>query len=272
MDPNWTKIQLDDETDFLIWIKRESNSGEFKYSCYLTDLTQIFWEEGDLQNFEKRFSQLNDDMEVEDLRDVVNDLQIKLPLNNCKKIGRRVGDNIEVELDWEWDGGVEDEDGETYALKFLFKLSPGTSEQFSELVTKKLFLCLLKQQQDHDSLLDIIKKKDLEIEDYENCGATLSRSSLKTGKFKKEDNIKDHIVGPAPGMMDYFAHTRFKELLKSSFVSNTSHEKDSDVANNTDTKTSTKDKRRMYGKKPDLAALFESNNVNAKKKQRLDKF
>ena len=268
MDPKWTKIQLEDETDCLIWMKSESNAGKFKYSCYLTDMTQIFREEGDLQNFETRFSELNDDMEVEDLRDVVNDLQLKLPLDDCKKIGRRVGDKIEVELDWEWDGGVGDEDGETYALRWMFKLSPGTIEQFSELVTKKLFL---KQQQDHDSLLEIIKKKDLEIEDYENCGASLSRSSLKTGKFKVENSIKDHIVGPAPKMLDYFAGTRFKELLKSSFVSNPSHEKDSNIADNSDNKTSTKDKKRKYDK-PDLAALFKSNNVNAKKKQRLDKF
>jgi len=271
MDPNWTKIQLEDETDCLIWMKSESNLEEFKYSCYLTDLTQIFREEGDLQNFETRFSKLNDDMEVEDLRDVVNDLQLKLPLDACKKIGRRVGDKIEVELNWEWDGGVDDEDGETYALRWMFNLSPGTAEQFSQLVTKKLFLCLLKQQQDHDSLLEIIKKKDLEIEDYENCGASLSRSSLKTGKFKVENSIKDHIVGPAPKMLDYFADTRFKELLKSSFVSNPSHEKDSNIANNLDTKhQSTKDKRKYD--KPDLAALFKSKNVNAKKKQRLDKF
>lgn len=271
MDPKWTKIQLEDETDCLIWMKSESNAGKFKYTCYLTDMTQIFREEGDLQNFETRFSELNDDMEVEDLRDVVNDLQLKLPLDDCKKIGRRVGGKIEVELDWEWDGGVGGEDGETYALRWRFKLSPGTIEQFSELVTKKLFLCLLKQQQDHDSLLEIIKKKDLEIEDYENCGASLSRSSLKTGKFKVENSIKDHIVGPAPKMLDYFAGTRFKELLKSSFVSNPSHEKDSNIADNSYTKTSTKDKKRKYDK-PDLAALFKSNNVNAKKKQRLDKF
>lgn len=263
MHPDWIKIQLEDETDCLIWFNIESDSEDFRYSCYLTDLTNIYMEEGDLQSFQSRFCALNEDIEieVEDLKDVLNDL--KLSFKDCKKIGKRVDDKIELKLDWECDESN---------LKWTFILSPGTQEQFSEIVTKKLFLCLLKQQQDKDSLMEVIKKKDLEIEDYENCGARLSRSSLKTFKFKVEDNLKDHIVGPAPKMLDYLADIKFKELLKSSFVSAPIHDKDSNVTNNADIKTDTKDKKRKYIK-PDLAALLcRSNKVNAKKKQRLDKF
>ena len=262
MHPDWIKIQLEDETDCLIWFNIESDSEDFRYSCYLTDLTKIYLEEGDLQSFESRFCALNEDIEIEleDLKDVVNDL--KLSLKDCKKIGKRVDDKIELKIDWEY---------EESNLKWTFFLSPGTPEQFSEIVTKRLFLCLLKQQQDKDSLMEVIKKKDLEIEDYENCGARLSRSSLKTFKFKMEDNLKDHIVGPAPKMQDYLADVKFKELLKSSFVSAPSHDEDSNVTNNADIKTYTKDKKRKYIK-PDLALLSRSNKVNAKKKQRLDKF
>ena len=262
MNPEWVKIQLEDETECLIWFNIESNTEEFKYCCYLTDLTNIFKEEGDLHSFMTRFSSLNKDTEVEDedQRGLVN--YLKLSLKDCKKIGKRVNDIIELKLVWEWEG---------CDLKFIFKLSQGTSELFSEIVTRKLFLCLLKQQQDKDSLLEVIKKKDLEIEDYENCGARLSRSSLKTGKLKVEDNIKDFIVGPAPKIMDYLADTKFKELLKSSVVPVQSHDKDLNVTNNADIKTDTKDKKRKYVK-PNLAQLANSNKVNAKKKQRLDKF
>ena len=86
-----------------------------------------------------------------------------------------------------------------------------------------------------------------------------------------EDNIKDFIVGPAPKIMDYLADTKFKELLKSSVVPVQSHNKDLNVTNNADIKTDTKDKKRKYVK-PNLAQLANSNKVNAKKKQRLDKF
>ena len=264
MHQEWTKVQLEDGTDCLIWLKIESDSEDFKYTCYLTDLNRIFKEEGDLQSFETRFSVLNQDIEVEaeDLKDIANDLRLKLPSEDCKKIGRRVDDNIELIFDWERD---------EFDLKWMFKLSTGTCEQFYDIVTKQLFLCLLKQQQDKDCLIEVIKRKDLEIEDYENCGARLSRSSLKTGKFKVEDHLKDHIEGPAPNMLDYMVETKMKELLKCSYVSDPSPEHNSSNMSNPSAQSDTKDKKRKYNK-PNLAQLSQASKVNAKKKQRLDKF
>ena len=274
MHPDWFKIQFENKTDVLIWLKIDINPTGFKCICYLTDLTNIYLEEINKNEFEKRFSKLNDDLEVEDLADIAKSLQQKLP-SDCKSIGRRLNDKIEVEFDWEWDGGAGPEEDlrreVVIPLKWIFKLSLGTSEQFSELVTKKLFLCLLKQQQDKDFLLEVIKRKDQEIEDYENCGARLSRSSLKTGRFNSQDSIKDHIASPVPEFSDYLADTKFKELLKSSVVLNQSNEDEPPVKKNEDCKTENKDKKRKYVK-PNLAVLARKSNANANKKKKLDKF
>ena len=272
MHPDWFKVQFENKTDVLIWLKIDINPTGFKCICYLTDLTNIYLEEINKNEFEKRFSKLNDDLEVEDLADIVKSLQQKLP-SDCKSIGRRLNDKIEVEFDWEWDGGAEEDLRREVVipLKWIFKLSLGTSEQFSELVTKKLFLCLLKQQQDKDFLLEVIKRKDQEIEDYENCGARLSRSSLKTGRFNSQDSIKDHIASPVPEFSDYLADTKFKELLKSSVVLNQSNEDEPPVKKNEDCKTENKDKKRKYVK-PNLAVLARKSNANANKKKKLDKF
>jgi len=70
---------------------------------------------------------------------------------------------------------------------FYWKLMKSNSDVFFEEITKKLLVTLLNVQDQRFELIDIVKRKDLEINQYKAEGATLTRKNIATQPFCKQE-------------------------------------------------------------------------------------
>lgn len=70
-----------------------------------------------------------------------------------------------------------------YDFQWHFEVTTMNSEELFEILSSSFLNVLLAMFSRQDFLVDLLKQKDLEIFDYSQSGATLSRKSLKTEKF-----------------------------------------------------------------------------------------
>ena len=263
MRPDMTTLELEDSTKCLLWMEHEIKEDNFNYTCYLTDLVNVYIEDLDKEAFMKRFNDLNEDLEVENYEEVLTELGRILQLSTgYKKRAKMFADGIcEVNVDWV---------SEDIPYKWRFILRRGSSQQFNSQVFCQVFDCMYKLAQEKKTLLEVVRKKDLEIEDYETSGARLSRKSLKTGRFNEAEALKDTDTindGP-PDKVDFVSHPEFTELLKRSnlTVKTTASKNQYNGTNDNGTSSTTDatEKKRKYVK-PNLFKISKNNRDNSKK-------
>ena len=218
---NWRKIQVSDSDgdalNCLIWLEIDLENVACK--CYVTDLVNVYSEPLDQKLVKKRFEELNQDLEIDDFKEVlkaiqknlqgqgesVTDADVKLEAaleksDNC--------DNslLKVNLTWSQD---------ELPFAYQFQLCKDSKKNVKDLVISKLFNCLMKYERVQDVLLSTIRDKDLELEDYQGSGCKLTRKALKTGWFVGLDKVlHDSETGVVPEMCEYFGSTKFLKLLK----------------------------------------------------------
>ena len=263
MRPDMTTLELEDSTKCLLWMDHEIKEDNFNYTCYLTDLVNVYIEDLDKEAFMKRFNDLNEDLEVENYEEVLTELSRILRLStSCKKRAKMVVDSGDCEVNVDWVS-------EDIPYKWRFILRRGSSQQFNSQVFCQVFDCMYKLAQEKKTLLEVVRKKDLEIEDYETSGARLSRKSLKTGRFNEVEALQgtDTINDGPLDKVDFASHPEFTELLKRSnptVKTTASKNQDNGTNDNGTTSTDTAEKKRKYVK-PDLFKISKNNRDNSKK-------
>ena len=192
-------MRLSDARDCFIWLEISSDQS----CCYLTDLVNIYTETLDHKQFKQKFDELNPDLEIDNIEDLLKDI-VKV-MGNEKNTSTSVNGDNDIDLKCDWS-----EDGIEY--KFMFSLNKGSDQLFIKHVSTKLVNCLIRFSQREEVLLDAVRKKDLEIDDYEAGGAQLSRKSLRSGRFKAEEAFKScpkSQINP----FDFLSGVKFAQIL-----------------------------------------------------------
>lgn len=70
-----------------------------------------------------------------------------------------------------------------YDFKWKFSLTKCSDEQANKNLMREVFLCLGQLLAEQQKLMQVIRAKDLEIFDFEQSGAVLTRKTLKTDTF-----------------------------------------------------------------------------------------
>ena len=278
---HWRKIQVsdseDDAVNCLIWLETDLENVACK--CHITDLVNVYSEALDQKLVKNRFEELNQDLEIDDFKEVLKAIQKNLA-GDCDK-------NSQVKLEAAFDKSDNNGDDfmkvvlswseEGLPFVFQFQLCKDSNKNVRDLVISKLFNCLLKYQSVQDVLLTTIREKDLELEDYAGSGCKLTRKGLKTGWFVGLDKVLDETKPDAvPEMCEYFGSPKFLKLLKSSELQKPSGKtvSNDESAGNCDKDTKVEEdksvaKKRKLEKpaKPNLAKISKNYGFNNKTKK-----
>jgi len=263
----WRKVELGGQT-FLFQLNVDE--GSVGYSCYLTDLVNIYKEEIDKNGFTGRFNEVNSDLEVSDiLEDGLKEVVSIVNSDGEKKIkGEIIEDCCDLHVQWLSEG---------IPYKWIFKMVRGSSSEFHDNVTKSLLKSMALLLGERDELVSIIRSKDLEIEDYENSGAKLTRKALKTTWFKPELAFQETKTAEIEDEIDFITSSKIQNIMNKTLSKKTGDEVDLKVKVNGSTfqasESLTKEdisippklsaKRKIV--KPDLSKIADKNkNKRAK--------
>jgi len=239
------KISGGDKTGLICLVTDSSDIG---YTCYLTDLVNLYLETLDKSAFIAKFTQLNSDLEVDDFTEIQTDLLKQLQGDNrdTKIKTSDASDGYSIDMSWEDDG---------IPYNWSFQMSKGSAEQFHQIVTTQLYHCVVTLNHQKEILLGVIRDKDLEIEDYENGGAKLSRKSLKTSRFQVSVDLDDKVATKSlPSANDLLSSSKYEELLKISKNLFDAQNKSSENAKN-DPSNENKHSVKRKVEKPNLAKI-----------------
>ena len=196
---------MSDGRKCFLWV--ESVPGDDGHCCcYLTDLVTIYTENLTTELFKQRFNKLNSDLEVEDFDEILSDV-IKT-IENGKDVEAKIVDDSRVDINIRW----SEDDTE---FKFMFSVDKGSPQLFHDHVFTPVAQCLIRVSEEKQVLLETVKKKELEIQDYECSGAKLTRKRLKTGKFKADEAFENCPKGADESQRKkFFSSTMFSSVLQ----------------------------------------------------------
>ncbi|XP_076646159.1 non-homologous end-joining factor 1 isoform X2 [Halictus rubicundus] len=178
----WDYVKIDDNV-YMFSVTQRNDGIE----VLLTNLCEIWMETLSDVIILKRCKELNPLLNIDafNYKDIVASI-----LNNLHKhIDEASVEQIKLRIQLE--GG---------SLKFILNLLKGTPQELWNLITKPLCISFMELNRQHKILLDLIKKKDVEIAEYRAQGVELTRQNIKTEVFR-EEQLKMHI--PVPDMNMY---------------------------------------------------------------------
>ncbi|XP_078036799.1 non-homologous end-joining factor 1 [Augochlora pura] len=164
----WNEVKIDNSV-YMISVAEKDNRIEVFLTNFIEIWTEILTDEIIL----KRCKELNPLLNVDALnyKDIVASI-----LNNVHKyIDEASVERIKLRI--QIDRG---------SMKFLLNLSKGTQQQLWEILTKPLCISFMELNRRHKIILDLIKKKDIEIAEYKAEGVELTRKILQTEVFKED--------------------------------------------------------------------------------------
>jgi len=185
----WMKVNICEHT-YLLQIRENKDSTG--YTCYLTDLVNLFKEETNKHEFSAKFNDFNKDLELDDIDEAFKELMniLNSSENKSKKIfGNMSEDSCSINVEWFSEG---------IPYKWRFDMSKQSNTEFHDVITKSILNGMSVLLEEREKLNNIIRSKDLEIEDYENGGAKLTRKALKTNWFNPEGDL----IGIQPSVIE----------------------------------------------------------------------
>ena len=240
------------------------------YTCYLTDLVYMYKEQISKDEFSDKFSKINSDIELDDIDEGFKEV-IEVMNKQVKKIKAEVllkEDIFDMHVEWVSDG---------IPYNWIFNLVRGSSSEFHALITKSLLKGMAILLQEKKELVSIIRSKDLELEDYENSGAKLTRKALKTSWFKEDEAFQDREPVLIDDEIDFMSSSEMQNVIDKTLKKTTETQscKNTKLASDLDNidapqkenvklSTSNLDSKRKIVK-PDLAKIADKMN-NKKRK------
>ncbi|KAK9301939.1 hypothetical protein QLX08_005867 [Tetragonisca angustula] len=173
----WNNIKINNDT-YMVSVTQKDDT----IKVFLTNLIEIWMDTLTKEIILDRCRKLNPLLNIEDINyyDVVLNI-----LNNMSR--NIINASVEhIKLRAEIDGGT---------MKFDVNLTKGTPQNFWEIVTKPLCISSMEISRQHKFLLDLVKRKDEEINEYKAEGAKLLRKNIETKCFK-EEQLKITILDP----------------------------------------------------------------------------
>ena len=219
----WKKVELGGQVFLFQLIVREGIVG---YSCYLTDLVNIYKEQIDKHGFSDKFSSINSDLELDDISEgfeEVTGIMNSEGGSSRKMKGEVTQDCCDLQVEWFSEG---------IPYKWVFNMVKGSSSEFHDLVTKSLLKCMALLLGEREELVSIIRSKDLEIEDYENSGAKLTRKGLKTTWFKPELAFNETKPVEIEDEINFMTSSEIQSVISKTVVWTETDQVDSKVENN----------------------------------------
>lgn len=184
----WLSFQINDSDHFIVkFCCNHDDNSKSAATCWLSDFTSLWTESINTKSeLLDRFFAENEiiDRSSEGIEKQVLDTIGTLPPDSNKNIELRIDNN---------------EDDRNIMLKFKYilseipvrfqwKLTKSDSKQFFDVITKSIFQQLFELQNRNEELVQIIKSKNLEIEQYKLDGAKpLMRKQFITPPFDEND-------------------------------------------------------------------------------------
>ncbi|XP_017889396.1 non-homologous end-joining factor 1-like isoform X2 [Ceratina calcarata] len=173
----WESVKIDSK-DYLISVTRNDDT----IKIFLTDLIELWTETLTNEIVLNKCRKLNPLLNVEALN--YNEIVLNVLRNISNYIVEASVELIKLRVPIE--GG---------SMKFNLSLTKSTSQDFWEIVTKPFCISGMELMRQRTILLDLIKKKDEEIEEYKAQGAELIRKNIETKLFV-EEQLKADIPNP----------------------------------------------------------------------------
>eukprot|EP00092_Neocalanus_flemingeri_P098369 GFUD01125432.1.p1 GENE.GFUD01125432.1~~GFUD01125432.1.p1 ORF type:complete len:272 (+),score=82.89 GFUD01125432.1:259-1074(+) len=263
----WRKVELDGQAYLFQLDVSEDRVG---YTCYLTDLVNIYKEKIDKDGFTDKFVEINSDLEDVDILEWFKEVNSIMNSDVEKKLkGEIVGDFFNLEIKW-----FSDE----IPIRWIFKMTRGSPSDFHDQVTKSLLLSMSLLLGEREELVATIRSKDLEIEDYENSGARLTRKALKTTWFKPELAFNETKTVVIEDELAFLTSEQIQSIMNKTLAKKVEDEVDLKGKVNGSSSQASKsiigeakslppklsNKRKVV--KPDLAKIADSNKKNKRSK------
>ncbi len=181
----WSPLKCESSSSSSSWLHNLRCCADGGYALHLTDGARVFSERLAAEQVEVRCEDLNPAVEAsaEDLvEEITGLLASKTSHVQLKEL--KTGSNLRLEAAGKLFG---------YDFRWRFDLEALSAEAAYDALFSNVFKCVshLLEQQRH--LLQVIKAKDLEIFDYEQSGATLTRRTLKTDKFDAARDLHNKV-------------------------------------------------------------------------------
>lgn len=181
---SWKKLAIDGDYNFVIkFEKLENDNSDAEITCWLSDFKCI-WKEGfaNETNMLERVKKLNPQFSSDDSKKHFSKIIASIPdAENCR-IERNEMD-LKLFMKHYLPGRVP--------LRFNLSMQQGTSNEFFEQITKRMLWQIGHLHTQNGELIELIKRKDAEIEQYKLEGAApLIRKQLITKPF---DLSKDSV-------------------------------------------------------------------------------
>lgn len=187
MDSIWFKFERNSENFFVRFThKRLPDGKEVEITCWLTDLKGIYSETlGCMADVMERVKQENPLLLASDIEEKVLETILTLPKKTASAKAEQITfsrDNNQLHFKYYL--------SEKVPLKFYWTLSKCDETTFFEMVTVPLLQQIVHSEEMNRDLIDIVKRKDLEIAQYKLDGAQpLTRKQFATQRFD-ESQIK----------------------------------------------------------------------------------
>jgi len=262
----WKKVEFGGQK-YLFKLIVETVGG---YSCYLTDLVNLYKETTSKEVFAERFNEVNSDLEISDISEALKEVSSIINSDGEKNIVGEVRDDIcEIKVDW-----LIDE----IPYMWIFKMERGSNDDFNQQVTKSLLSSIALLLGEREFLVSVIRSKDLEIEDYENSGSKLTRKALKTTWFKPEVDLNGTKAVQIEDEIEFITSPQIQNIIHKTIIKKVEDEVDtkenvngnvSQVNKNSNeevksTLPNLSTKRKIV--KPDLAKMVGTKNKTKKSK------
>lgn len=186
MDSIWSKFEQKSEHLFVRFTHKRHPDGQDEITCWLTDLKGIYRETlGCMADVMERVKHENPLLFASDIEETVLETVLQLP----KKTTAAKADQITFSRD---DNRLHVKYylSEKVPLKFYWTLTKCDEATFFEMVTVRLLQQLVQAEEKTRDLVDIVKRKDLEIAQYKLDGAQpLTRKHFVTQSFD-ENQLK----------------------------------------------------------------------------------
>ncbi len=178
------------------------------YELHLTDATKLFRERLTPREAVDRCQDLNPAVEFAQPEDLVEELTALLADKTS---------NLSVEEEEE--AGVRlKANGKLFGYDFRWNFAPSRldSEKFFDFFLSDVLKCFSHLLEQNRHLLEVIRNKDLELLDYRQGGATLTRKNLKTERLDKAAILKQvsYVPKDDPQLISVLASGDFREVQR----------------------------------------------------------
>lgn len=180
----WKKLPIEPDRNFIIKFEKANDVDDLlsnKITCWLSDFKAIWMECFETgADMLERVKTTSSWLSVDRDRKIILKTLTAIPtdetfLKNCQI----EEDNGNLKLNLKYHLGID------IPLKFNWRLKKCTEQEFFEQITKRMLWQIGALTHDNEKLIELIKKKDQEIEQYKLEGAApLTRKQLVTEPFQ----------------------------------------------------------------------------------------